>query len=157
MRLFQLLIPAALLTLCCGTTAVAADQRRQALQRLQHHAPQPHWQAKSALRVDIDCDGRPDYVFLAQTPRQAVVGIVFGRPGLAPFTQRIAIGDPQQDSLCAGPAEIVSESLRDLPPDGAAGFRTSPTCLAFRLTGGECDAFHFYWDAESKRASWWRL
>ncbi len=148
-----------LLSLAAGgaSLAHAADPELQALNRLQQTAPQQIWQAQRPLQVDIDCDGRPDFVFLSQTRQQAMVGIVFGNRRLPVFTQSIAIGDPQQDSLCDGPAEIASDSLRELPPDGAPGYRTSKTCRAFRLVGGECDAFHFYWDASNKRPAWWRL
>lgn len=37
------------------------------------------------------------------------------------------------------------------------GFRQSKTCKGLRLTDGECDSMHIFWNHETKHIDWWRL
>lgn len=151
--------------LCFGAIALisltASAGRVDALQKLQQAFPNEKWDKKTSLKIDIDCDGKKDLVFLSQTPNYAYVGLVLGRKnGPTVFTQRIAIGDPKQDSLCAAPAEIGTESLDYDPTEMVGetpGFKTSKSCKAFVLAGGECDMFHFFWNHRDNKLDWWRL
>lgn len=142
-----------------ASLAVAdAIEATKVLQKVAHRTP---WNSKSAITVDIDCDGKADYVLLSQTKDRATVGLVLGKAkGQKVFVQNIAIAKPMQESLCASPAELESESLDYDPTDAVGklpGFKPSETCSAFILSGGECDSFHFYWDHQHHRLTWWRL
>lgn len=140
-----------------GAYAGQAD----ALKRLQSVAPDHAWDSRHALIIDIDADGAPDYVFLTQTPRAATIGLVLGKQGHRLVVRTIPIGDPVQDSLCAAPAAIGKESLNYVPPFEAVGvlpgFRRSKTGMSFELAGGECDAFHFFWNVQTNNLDYWRL
>ena len=121
-------------------TAVADE--RQAIAMLRAAAPQNEWRAETALKIDIDSDEKPDYVFLSQDQRTAPVGLVLGSQGNPLSTKSFSIGDPQQNGLCQGPATIEVETLDYLPydSDGAVpGFERSKRGMSFHLAGGECD------------------
>lgn len=147
------------LALALLTTSVMASES-DALKSLQKASPDHIWDRESALKVDIDSDGKPDYVFLSQDSRSATVGLVLGQRGLRVIVQTFPIGDTSQDSLCAAPAGIGKESLDYDPTDAVgpiAGFRRSRVGTAFILGGGECDVFHFFWNTETNKLDWWRL
>jgi hypothetical protein len=132
-----------------------------AFERLKKIAPKADWAVEKALKVDIDCDGKRDYVFLSQNQKYAQIGLVLGRKdGQSVFIQKIPFNKPNQDSLCEAPASIESESL-DYDPTGAVGelpgFVPSKSCSSFILAGGECDVFHFFWNHKNNKPEWWRL
>lgn len=141
--------------------SLAFADATDATKTLQKVVPSVPWSSQSAIAVDIDCDGKTDYVLLSQTKHRASVGLVLGKTkGRKVFVQEIAIAKPKQESLCAGPAELDSESLDYDPTDAVGdlpGFKSSKTCSAFVLSGGECDSFHFYWDHQHHNLTWWRL
>jgi hypothetical protein len=112
------------------------------------------------LKIDIDSDGKPDYVFLSQDAKSATVGLVMGEKGHGVLVQTFPIGDPSQDSLCAAPAAIAKESLDYDPKDSVGaipGFRRTKSGVGFILGGGECDVFHFFWNTSTNKLDWWRL
>ena len=155
-------------TIRCGLAALALAllstnvlaSEADALKRLQQASPDHIWDSASALRIDIDSDGKPDYVFLSQDSKSATVGLVLGKMGAGVLVQTFPIGDPSQDSLCSAPAGISRESLNYDPTDAVGeipGFKRSRTGVAFLLGGGECDVFHFFWNTVTKKLDWWRL
>ena len=147
------------LVLALLATNVLASEA-DALKRLQSASPDHVWDRGRALKIDIDSDGRPDYVFLSQNSQSATIGLVLGKKGLGVLVRTFPIGDPSQDSLCAAPAGIAKESLDYDPYDrvGAiSGFRRSKAGTAFTLGGGECDVFHFFWNSKTNNLDWWRL
>ena len=130
-----------------------------ALSRLKQHNPGLAW-SSHPIQVDIDCDGKQDYVFLAQDAKSASVGVVLGR-ATSPITVRsFAVSSSDQDDLCAVPATIEPESLDYDPTDAVGelpGFARSKRCTAFVLSDGQCDPFHFFWNKKTGRLDWWRL
>lgn len=140
------------------TNAFADEQSARML--LERSVPSVAWNKATALRIDIDSDGKPDYVFLTQDAKSASLGLVLGGHGRQVITKTFGIGGQSQSDLCSGTASIVAESLDYDPTDEAgtvAGFRRSKSGSSFALHGGECDAFHFYWNATTKDLAWWRL
>jgi len=112
------------------------------------------------LRVDADCDGKPDQVFLSQDDRAASVRVVFGEVKRRPAQFRFEASRSSQDAVCTMPVHVESESLDyDPSKEGVGelpGFRRSKTCSAFALVDGECDSIHFYWNHKARRLQWWR-
>jgi len=150
------LVTLALALLATGVHATEAD----ALKLLQRASPNFVWDPSSALKIDIDADGKPDYVFLSQDAKSATVGLVLGKAGRSVLVQTFPIGDPSQDSLCAAPAGIARESLDHDPTDAVGaipGFRRTKSGVGFILGGGECDVFHFFWNTKTNKLDWWRL
>ena len=116
--------------------------------------------SNSPIRIDIDCDGKADYAFLAQTPTTAFVGLVRGKPKAAVAMLKFEVAPDSQGGLCYLPSKIEAESLDYDPTEAVvplSGFARSNTCNGFTLSGGDCDSFHFYWDKNTNRLSWWRL
>lgn len=149
------LVALALALLATSVMAIEAD----ALKQLQKASPDHIWDRGSALKIDIDSDGKPDYVFLSQDPKYATVGLVLGQSGHKVLVHTFPIGDPSQDSLCAAPAGIGKESLDYDLTDAAglvSGFMRSKTGTAFILGGGECDVFHVVGTKE-RRGTWQAL
>jgi hypothetical protein len=148
--LFLLALP-----LSAAAGHVAAD-RATAFAKLKEASPGLRWQAKTSLKIDVNADGIADFVFLKQNLHSATVGVVLGNRRSV-YIKTLPIADPSQESICAGPASIWVESLSDEPDADAPGFVKSKAGTSFGLGGGECDAFHFYWDAQKKEITWWRL
>lgn len=154
-------ITLAVIVISLVSSSAFAEGKADALEKLKNICPNANWAIKTALKIDIDCDGKNDYVFLSQSPKHAQIGLVLGRKnGQSVFTQKIPFNKSNQDSLCEAPASIESESL-DYDPTGAVGelpgFIQSKSCSSFILAGGECDVFHFFWNHKNNKLEWWRL
>ncbi len=129
------------------------------------------------LVADVTLDGVPDYVVLGSGPSGTAVGILEGFPGDGAQHWVVSFRhDPQsQAGLCGKPADasVALEEPR-LPLDelGCAFGSEDPRChelrevdkrlrdaavrgsKGIRLSAGECDAFHLYYDGAGFR--WWR-
>lgn len=131
---------------------------RTVLDRLSEAVPGVQWDAKSGLRADLDCDGRADQAFLGRNAGRVYVGLVRAaatKPEILDF----AVDAGSQKAICAEPAKLVVESLNYDPTEAVGpidGFRRSRTCKGLRLSGGECDSVHLFWNHASKSLDWWR-
>jgi len=101
------------------------------------------WQ--HSQRLDLNCDGKSDEVFTAVDESRFYVAVVLG-----PITAKsqysvvaFRLSGDSQDSFCGG--------FESLTPEDAE------SCKGLRLTSGECDSFHLYWDRSSNALDWWRL
>jgi len=140
----------------------ASSSPRTALERLSEARPNVRWDAKSGLRADFDCDGRPDQAFLGRNAGRVYVGVVRAaaqKPEILDFAVDASI----QEAICGEPAELVVESL-DYDPMEAVGSidrfqrsrRCRCRCRGLELSGGECDSIHLFWNHASNRLDWWR-
>jgi hypothetical protein len=129
------------------------------LARLSAAEPTVRWQKSGRLRVDVDCDGKKDDVYLGRSFGKAYVGLVRAEGG-PPEVLSFDIGGNTQASLCAEPVEIAPELRTDAGdpevPAEAARVEGCPGCKAIRLSGGECDAIRLFWNRKARRLSWWR-
>jgi len=70
-------------------------------------------------------------------------------------------GSGQQAAICSEPAKLEIESLDYEPAEDAGGklegFDRSRTVKGMRLSGGECDDVHLFWNHITKHLNWWRL
>jgi hypothetical protein len=149
----------AALALIAGASGDALAQETPAFQALAAYEPEVRWDASSELSADINCDGRPDQALLGRREGKVYVGLVVSgraRPEILGF----GIGGAVQDTICAEPAVLRVESL-DYDPKKAGGrldgFRRSKRCKGLRLSGGQCDSIHFFWNHRTKELDWWRL
>ncbi|MFC4526353.1 hypothetical protein ISN76_18970 [Dyella halodurans] len=154
-----------LASLLCGMSAtlfmsIALADEHGARALLERSSAGNGWDKASAAQVDIDSDGKPDYVFLRQDATSATVALILGAQEHRVITRTFRIGGQSQSDLCSGPVSITVESLDYDPmdePGAIGGFRRSKAGVSFALVDGECDAFHFYWDVAKKDLAWWRL
>ncbi len=142
---------------CAGTSpppGTAGRSPRTALDVLRVREPGTTWDAKSALRSDLDQDGVDDFAVAGTRKEGFVVGFVQGPVG--PRSRHWTLEFPwkpgSQDSLCSRHAKIRLEDLpeEDRPPKVKAG-------KGVTLYDDRCDSFHIYWDPESQSFDWWRL
>ena len=116
----------------------------------------------AAARMDVNCDGRKDEVFVGQDATRYYVAAV-----LAPVTSQseatyvvfLSSGE-SQDSFCGAPEALEEESLDvdivEILGDEPEGWQRSSTCKGLGLVAGECDRVHLYWNRVAERLSWWR-
>jgi hypothetical protein len=103
---------------------------QSALKQLSEARPEVRWDAKSGLRADFDCDGRPDRAFLGRNEGRVYVGAVRAaaqKPDVLDF----AIDAGVQAAICQEPAKLAIESLDYDPSDAVGaidGFRRSRVC-----------------------------
>ena len=152
-------VTAVVLALLAGVAGSALAQETPAWRALAAYQPAVRWDAASEVTADIDCDGRPDQALLGRSDGRVYVGLVAsGQP--RPEILGFSIGGGIQDAICAEPAVLRVESL-DYDANKAVrridGFRRSKRCKGLRLSGGECDSIHFFWNHRTKELDWWRL
>lgn len=120
--------------------------------------PGVQWDA-SVLTLDCDCDGRGDHAYLGRFKGHVIVGFASANGSTVDFLE-FSVDAGVQKAICREPAKLEVESL-DYDPTKAVGkldgFVRSKTCKGLRLSGGECDAIHIFWNRKTKSLDWWRL
>ena len=115
--------------------------------------------------IDINSDGHTDRIFTSQDADRFYVAVVLGpvttTSAFSVVAFRLAQGS--QDGFC-GPFESLSAEPLSSPADlheaiGAVpdGYRYSPESKGLRLSSGECDRFHIFWNHAAAALDWWRL
>lgn len=160
MRWLILSLSLVCLALAVSPLAAETDTRLlQSLEILQSTAGTVKWDAASAVSGDFTCDGVPDNVFAGYTKNRVWIGLVSSRGKKKPIVADFPAGTrASQDAFCAAPVKINKEP-RDCLGEGDTslpGCKRAKRCVAFRVYDGECDSFHFYWDNERKRLTYWR-
>ena len=142
--------------LLMGFDATAAGP---AINRLRAIQPGVRWDAKSAKSGDFNCDGAPDTAMVGYGRRGVPwIGMVPNQAGQRPTVLKFRLGNGSQDALCATPVRIETAPLEcsDRESGPLPGCRAVPGCLALSLRDDQCDAVHFYWDADQQKLVWWR-
>jgi hypothetical protein len=120
--------------------------------------PGTQWEAR-VLTLDCDCDGRNDRAYLGRFKGHVLVGFASAAGSSVDFLE-FSVDAGAQAAICREPAKLEVESL-DYDPTEAVGkiegFVRSKTCKGLRLSGGECDAIHIFWNRKTKSLDWWRL
>jgi len=148
-----------LIALTTPSAEITSAQPLQPIQVLSAAAPDVAWSAGSHLTADFDCDGRADHAFLGRSAGRVYVGLVRDASP-EPEVLDFAVDSGVQAAICGEPAELAVESL-DYDPTEAVGpiegFMRSQSCKGLRLSGGECDSVHFFWNHKTRELNWWRL
>jgi hypothetical protein len=118
------------------------------------------WRRASRTTLDIDCDGRSDDVYLAQTNEKVFIAVARADVRL-PDVLRFDIGGHSHAAICARPPRIERVPLMTTAPQEADPAASAPTarassCHSVRLSGGDCDPIYIFWDVGNRRVSWWR-
>jgi hypothetical protein len=154
--LFSLALTIALCDSGAGQPA-SEKSRQAALQILSKARPDIHWDSKSVVTEDIDCDGRIDHAYLGHEPGKIYVGLVRAadpKPQILEF--RVSAG--YQDAICTEPATLGPELLLD-DLDAAKRVRKvqpSRICMGLVLSDDACDSIHFSWNHATKQLNWSR-
>jgi hypothetical protein len=116
------------------------------------------WDAKSAITVDVTCDGKADTVVVGHKKDVVLIGVVSSSE-LKPSIIEFAIGTNSQDAFSGSKVHVGKEPRDcmtgdDIPLDGCKPVRG---CSGFRADDDLTDGFHFYWDNDRKALTWWRL
>jgi hypothetical protein len=136
-----------------------------------------HWTTR-ALEADLTWDGVEDAAVLGTVETAVVVGIIEGPVSESSrhWTLVFPIASDLQDGICGAP-EAVEFSVEDatlpsLEEFGCHGGKPEPMCerlnvlkdrlesasrkgaKGIRLTGGDCDAFHIFFDGAN--VQYWR-
>lgn len=151
------------LSMCLAWTTgpAAASIVDVVLPKLKQLKPEAVWDTRSAVSMDIDCDGQPDLAILGRAPDRLFVAFFHGpvKAGMRPEILYFAPGH-DQENVCSLNARVEPASLDYDPVEQEAGelpgFRRSAQCKAFTLADQECDSFNFYWNHDSGRLNWWR-
>lgn len=154
------------ITLCVALMVASVAQLRAGgkssappskLKAIRTAAPGVKWDS-AAIAGDFDCDRKTDHAFIGRAEGKVYVGVVFA--SRKPQIMQFGVDPQRQAAICGEPADIAAESL-DYDPfgglDETSGFRRSRHCSGLRLSGGECDPIHIYWDHKLKQLEWWRL
>lgn len=125
---------------------------------LQDLLPGIQWE-KRVLTLDCDCDGLNDSAYLGRFKGHIFVGFASGADSSVDLLE-FSVSPGLQQAICAEPAKLEVESL-DYDPTNTIGkiegFVRSKTCKGLRLSGGDCDAIHIFWNHKTKSLNWWRL
>lgn len=111
----------------------------------------------TAISADVNGDGVADVITLVQNASRATVKVTLGggRPGTSSL--EFGVNESAQNALCALPATLVVEDLACASKDASLpGCDPQRGGEVMRLSAGDCDAMHLYWDARTNKLAWWR-
>jgi len=117
--------------------------------------------SESLVNGDIDCDGKNDIAKTVHTKNKVKVIVELGN-GKNSNELIFGLGKSlYQDHLCGNKGSLNSETLeKDLSMmlgKNPEGYKPSSSCIGLRLSGGECDSFHIFWNHKTNQLNWWRL
>ena len=146
------------MALCAIAILAAAPPPTADAKRLEKAQAGVRWQMASRVQADIDCDSKPDHVYLGRRDGKVYVALLRAAGAAEVLSFGIAAGD--QASLCSEPAKIAFEEPTggndpDVPEEVAA-LGEYPRCKGIELSGGDCDNFHLFWNIKTSRLAWWR-
>ena len=125
----------------------------------------PVWDDASSVVADINCDGVQDMAKIGYLDSEVVLSVTLGDSNQE-HSLTFGIGSSmRQDALCGTSVQLSRETPpRNNEDTFVNGLGTVPEghidqegCFDLKLSGGECDAIHIYWNHSTHRLSWWRL
>jgi hypothetical protein len=123
--------------------------------------PDIKWDRATVVSGDFNDDGKQDYAMVGYKGGGIVLAIRATSAGDGQLqTQYLhyRIGRAIQAAICEAPAKLqVKTQLCNPMDEQLPGCKESPTAKSLRLSGGECDAIHLYWNHKENRMEWWRL
>ena len=148
------LLMSALVALAGPSQASTAQEALRALTKLRADVS---WKSSSGLVADIDCDERPEQVFVGRTSGTILIGVV-PTTGGKPEVFEFSVGGAQA-GVCQEPVSVEMESL-DFDPDEQGlfirSFQQSKSCKGLQFSGVGCDATHLFWNHDEQRLDWWK-
>lgn len=114
----------------------------------------------TALRLDLDGDGRPDSIRLLLHKTGVTVVVRYADRRRAAQRFDFVADSGREDAVCSPVARLQVESQNYDPAaalgEPLPGFVRSKTAKSFRLVDGLCDSIHFFWNHKTQRLDWWR-
>lgn len=112
------------------------------------------------LFLDMDCDGKIDIAKVENSKNKAKISVTIAKNDSV-HELVFGLGSPGlQNSLCGRAASISKESLSEVNSEETGvlpGYKVSEQCHGIKVSGGECDSMHVYWNHEKQTLYWWRL
>jgi hypothetical protein len=116
--------------------------------------------AAEQLNLDMDCDGKIDIVRLENSKDKAKISVTIAKD-VSVHELEFGLGSPGlQSSLCGSEASISKEPLSELNSEEIGvlpGYKASEQCHGIKVSGGDCDSMHVYWNHDKQTIYWWRL
>jgi hypothetical protein len=123
--------------------------------------PDIKWDRSTIVSGDFNDDGKQDYAMVGYKGGGIVLAVRATSAGdgqLQTQYLQYGIGGNSQAAICEAPAKLqVKKQLCNPMDEQLPGCKQSPTANSLRLSGGECDAIHLYWNHKENRMEWWRL
>jgi hypothetical protein len=122
--------------------------------------PDIKWDRSTFVSGDFNDDGKQDYAMVGYKDDGIVLAIrATSAHGGRSQTQYLQyrIGINTQAAICEAPAKLqIKKQLCNPMDKQLPECKESPTTNSLRLSGGECDAIHLYWNHKETRMEWWR-
>jgi hypothetical protein len=115
----------------------------------------------SAVSVDLNGDGIANRVTIVKnSARNVTLTAEIKLPsGIKKDSLKFYIDSGKQDGFCSWPVELTPEPL-DYDPDPdigpLQGYVKSDRAVGLRISDGDCDDFHIYWNHDRQNIDWWR-
>jgi len=140
---------------------ISTKQRSNIMTLLQRARPEVKWDSLTLIRSNF-VNGKPsNFAVLGTSDQKVHVAIIVG-PLSTPssvFSEEFAIDPGVQKGICALPAKLEAEALKDAQPEhhGALDLVSlKEDVKGLRLSGGDCDRVDLYWSPVLKKLMWWR-
>jgi hypothetical protein len=126
------------------------------------HGEEVMWQDKPVHKIDIDCDGVEDSVYMGRVKNDFVIRI---HASSAKTESKLQFGLAQpsrQDAICGKEPKFATyssdaEAQRMLFDEVFEGYKSGQQCFDLNISGGECDSITVFYNHKTQELNWWRL
>ncbi len=140
---------------------ISKKQRSNVLMLLQRARPNVKWDSKTLIRSNFVDEKPSNFAVLGTSDQKVHVAVIVGplTTSSSVFSEDFAIDPGVQKGICALPAKLEVEALKNSPPEPSGaleGMSPEADVKGLRLSGGDCDRVHLYWSPALKKLMWWR-
>ena len=120
------------------------------------------WQKDPVHKIDIDCDGVEDSVYIGYVENDFVVKISSSSSKTDSKLQFGIAQSSRQDAVCGEEPKFTTygfdaEIQKMLFDEVSEGYKSGAQCFDLNISGGECDSITVFYNHKTQELNWWRL
>jgi len=120
------------------------------------------WQSEPAHKIDIDCDGVGDSVFLGHIKNDFIVKILASSSKTDSQLQFGLAQPSRQDAICGEAPNFTTynsdaKAQEMMFDEVFEGYKSGSQCFDLNISGGECDSITVFYNHKTQELNWWRL
>ena len=126
------------------------------------HGEEVKWQEGPVHKVDIDCDGIEDSVYIGHVANDFIVKILASSSKQESKLQFGLAQPSRQDAICGKAPKFTTygsdaKAQKMLFDKVFEGYKSGEQCFDLNISGGECDSITVFYNHKTQELNWWRL